>query len=135
MRLIGVGIRGCSFNLPEGRLSKSVAKTRIGPERRKRIVDIPGFYSRPIPARDAFATDLDTSTPRTVPGAPPAPPRARQQPAGRLVPAHGSHQQDAGAVGAGLAGGRIEPAAVVDLPQAARDLALGVGVRGGSGWA
>ena len=135
MRLIRVGVRGCSFNLPEGRLSKSVAKTRIGPERRRRIVDIPGFYSRPIPARDVFATDLDTSTPRTVPGAPPAPPRARQQPVGRLVPAHGSHQQDAGAVGAGVAGGRIEPAAVVDLPQAARDLALGVGVRGGSGWA
>ena len=63
MRLIGVGVRGCSFNLPEGRLSKSVAKTRIGPERRKRIVDIPGFYSRPIPARGTFATDLDTPRP------------------------------------------------------------------------
>ena len=54
---------GCSFNLPEGRLSKSVAKARIGPECRKRIADIPGFYSRPIRSRGAFATDLDTPRP------------------------------------------------------------------------
>ena len=67
---------GRSFNLPESRLSKSVAKARIGPKRRKRNVDIPRFFSRPIPARSAFATDLDTSPPQTVPEAPPAPPRA-----------------------------------------------------------
>ena len=54
-------------------LSKSVAKARIPSKCRKRIVDIPRFYSRPIPARGAFATDLDTPPPRTVPGAPPAP--------------------------------------------------------------
>ena len=44
---------------PGGRLSKSVAKARIAPERWKRIVDIPRFFSPSIPARDAFATDLD----------------------------------------------------------------------------
>ena len=66
---------GRSFNLPESRLSKSVAKARIGPKRRKRNVDIPRFFSRPIPARSAFATDLDKSPPRIVPGAPCAPPR------------------------------------------------------------
>ena len=44
---------------PGGRLSKSVAKARIAPERWKRIVDIPRFLSPQIPARDAFATDLD----------------------------------------------------------------------------
>ena len=54
-------------------LSKSVAKARIPSKCRKRIVDIPRFYSRPISARGAFATDLDTPPPRTVPGAPPAP--------------------------------------------------------------
>ena len=54
-------------------LSKSVAKARIPSKCRKRIVDIPRFYSRPIPARGAFATDLDTPPPRTAPGAPPAP--------------------------------------------------------------
>ena len=54
-------------------LSKSVAKARIPSKCRKRIVDIPRFYSRPIPARGAFATDLDTPPPRTVSGAPPAP--------------------------------------------------------------
>ena len=55
------------------RLSKSVAKAPIAPKRRRRIVDIPRFLSPPIPARDAFATDLDTPPPRTAPGAPPAP--------------------------------------------------------------
>ena len=52
-------------------LSKSVAKARIEPVCRKRIVDIPRFFSPPIPARGAFATDSDTPPPRTVPGAPP----------------------------------------------------------------
>ena len=33
------------------RLSESVAKARIPPKHRKRIVDIPRFFSRPIPAR------------------------------------------------------------------------------------
>ena len=41
------------------RLSKSVAKARIAPERQRRIVDIPRFFSPPIPVRGAFATDLD----------------------------------------------------------------------------
>ena len=41
------------------RLSKSVAKAPIAPERRKRNVDIPRFFSPPIPVRSAFATDLD----------------------------------------------------------------------------
>ena len=57
------------------RLSKSAAKARIAPERAKRIVDIPRFFSRPIAPRSAFATDLDTPPPRLVPGAPCAPPR------------------------------------------------------------
>ena len=35
-------------------LSKSVAKAPITPERARRIVDIPRFFSRPIPARGAF---------------------------------------------------------------------------------
>ena len=56
------------------RLSKSVAKAPIAPERARRNVGIPRFPSRPIPARGAFATDLDTCPPRIVPGAPPAPP-------------------------------------------------------------
>ena len=55
------------------RLSESVAKARIEPGRRRIIVGIPRFFSRPIPARSAFATDLDTSPSQTVPGAPPAP--------------------------------------------------------------
>ncbi len=58
------------------RLSKSVAKARIAPERAERIVDIPRFYPPPIPPRDAFATDLDTTPPQTATGAPPAPLRA-----------------------------------------------------------
>ena len=40
-------------------MSESVAKARISPGSRRRIVDIPRFFSRPVPARDAFATDLD----------------------------------------------------------------------------
>ena len=36
------------------RLSKSATKARIEPKRRKRIVDIPRFFSRPIPVRGAF---------------------------------------------------------------------------------
>ena len=40
-----------------------------------RNVDIPRFSSPPIPARGAFATDLDTPPPRLAPGAPCAPPR------------------------------------------------------------
>ena len=59
------------------RLSKSVAKARIPPGRRRIIVDISCFCSPPIPPRDVFATDSDTPPPRTAPGAPPAPPRAR----------------------------------------------------------
>ena len=59
-------------------LSKSVAKAPIAPGRRRRIVDIPRFLSRPIPVRGAFATDLDTPPTRTVTGVPPAPPRASQ---------------------------------------------------------
>ena len=57
-------------------MSKSVAKARIEPERAKRIVGIPRFFSRPIPVRDAFATDLDNRPPRVVPGAPPVPLRS-----------------------------------------------------------
>ena len=74
---------GHSFNLPEGRLSESAAKAPIEPERRRRIVDIPRFFSRPIPVRGAFVADLDTPPPRTVPGASPAPPRARPSPPAR----------------------------------------------------
>ena len=59
-------------------LSKSVAKAPIAPERRRRIVDIPRFLSRPIPVQGAFATDLDTPPTRTATGVPPAPPRASQ---------------------------------------------------------
>ena len=58
-------------------LSKSATKARIEPERARRIVDIPGFSSRPIPARGAFVADLDTPPPRTAPGVPPAPPHVR----------------------------------------------------------
>ena len=65
------------------RLSESVAKTRIAPKRRRRIVDIPRFCSPQIPPRDAFATDSDTPPFRTAPGAPPAPPRARPAPSPR----------------------------------------------------
>ena len=57
------------------RLSKSVAKARIEPGRARRNVDIPRFFSRPIPSRGAFATDLDTLPPRIVSKAPPAPSR------------------------------------------------------------
>ena len=58
-------------------LSKSVAKARIEPGPARRIVDIPRFFSPPIPSRGAFAADLDTPRPRNAPGAPPAPSRAR----------------------------------------------------------
>ena len=51
------------------RLSKSVAKSPIAPRCTKRIVDIPRFFSPPIPARSAFATDSDMT--------PPHAPRAR----------------------------------------------------------
>ena len=52
------------------RLSESVAKARIPPKHRKRIVDIPRFFSRPIPARSAFATDSDTPPPPDRPRSP-----------------------------------------------------------------
>ena len=53
------------------RLSESVAKARIPPKHRKRIVDIPRFFSRPIPARGAFATDSDNRCRRGSPGGAP----------------------------------------------------------------
>ena len=55
------------------KLSKSAAKTRIGPERRKRIVDIPGFSSRPILPWGALATASYTPPPRTTSKTPHAP--------------------------------------------------------------
>ena len=62
--LIGRAAVGVPARGPRGRsLSKSVAKAPIAPERRKRIVGIPRFFSRPIPARRAFATDLDKLRP------------------------------------------------------------------------
>ena len=60
------------------RLSKSATKTPIEPGRRKRIVDIPRFFSPPIPVRSAFVADLDTPPPRLATGAPPAPRRHLQ---------------------------------------------------------
>ena len=71
---------GRSFNLPEGRLSKSATKAPIALAHQRRIVDIPRFFSRSIPARGAFVADLDTPPPRTAPGVPPAPHRARPFP-------------------------------------------------------
>ena len=62
------------------RLSESVAKARIEPGRAQGIVGIPRFFSRPIPARSAFATDLDTPPTRIVPGITPAPPQPRPHP-------------------------------------------------------
>ena len=56
-------------------MSKSATKARIGPERARRIVDIPRLCSRLIPARGAFVADLDKLPSRTVPGTTPAPPR------------------------------------------------------------
>ena len=52
------------------RLSESVAKARIEPGRRRIIVGIPRFLSRPIPARSAFATDSDTPPPPDRPRSP-----------------------------------------------------------------
>ena len=59
-------------------MSKSATKAPIEPERARRIVDIPRFSSRPIPARSAFVADLDTPPPRVATGAPPAPRRHPQ---------------------------------------------------------
>ena len=65
----------CPSRWPQRRrLSKSVAKARIEPGLARRTVDIPRFHSPLLPARSAFATDLDTPPPRTAPGAPCAPP-------------------------------------------------------------
>ena len=71
------------------KLSRSVAKAPIAPECTERIVDIPRFCSTPIPPRDAFATDLDTPPPRSVPGAPPVSPHARPPPVTTPILAHG----------------------------------------------
>ena len=60
------------------RLSKSATKAPTGPGRARRIVDIPRFSSRPIPARSAFVADLDTPPPRVATEAPPAPLRHTQ---------------------------------------------------------
>ena len=54
-------------------MSKSATKARIKPERAQRIVDIPRFCSRPIPARGAFVADLDTPPPWIITGVPSAP--------------------------------------------------------------
>ena len=65
-----------------GIVSESVAKARIEPERTRRIVDIPRFFSRPIPARSAFATDLDKRRRPCAPIAAPsafAPPSAAER--------------------------------------------------------
>ena len=72
------------------RLSKSVAKARIAPEHRRRIVDIPRFSPPPIPARGAFATDLDKPPPEAAPRAPHAPPRSAEpvQQAAAIPPVH-----------------------------------------------
>ena len=75
--MTGPGVPGATGGRAPGgqrrRLSESVAKARIVPERRKRTVDIPCFFSRLIPARGAFATDSDTIPPQITPGAPRAP--------------------------------------------------------------
>ena len=57
--------------------SKSATKTPAPLKHRKIIVDIPRFFSPPIPSRGAFAADSDAPRPRNAPGAPPAPSRAR----------------------------------------------------------
>ena len=54
-------------------MSKSATKAPIESGRARRIVDIPRFPPRPIPARGAFVADLDTTPPRVAPGAPPVP--------------------------------------------------------------
>ena len=77
------------------RMSKSATKARIEPERAQRIVDIPRFCSRPIPARGAFAADFDTPPLRIVTGVPsapsvtrpPIPPHRADPPADWPVPA------------------------------------------------
>jgi len=61
-------------------LSKSVAKAPIESKHRKRIVGIPRFLPWSAPVRSAFATDSDTPPLQTVPGSPPAPPRAHPSP-------------------------------------------------------
>ena len=71
------GIHGARGRPRRRELSKSATKTRIELKRRKRIVDIPRFFSRSIPARGAFVADLDKPPPRLVPGAPLAPLRRR----------------------------------------------------------
>ena len=70
-------VRGPPVGPRRRRLSESVAKAPIAPERRKRNVDIPRFFSPSILARSAFAADLDTPPPRVDPGSPHAPLRAR----------------------------------------------------------
>ena len=70
-------------------LSESVAKARIPPKHRKRIVDIPRFFSRPIPARSAFATDSDTPRPE-----PPQEPHPHHP-----APARPRHHDDPGRSG------------------------------------
>ena len=70
------GAGGAPGTIRGGIVSESVAKARIESERTRRIVDIPHFHPRPIPARGAFATDLDNCPARVVPGAPPAPLRS-----------------------------------------------------------
>ena len=55
------------------RLSESVAKARIELARAKGIVGIPRFFSRPIPARSAFAADLDKSPSQDRPRSPTRP--------------------------------------------------------------
>ena len=69
------------------RLSKSVAKARIEPEHRKRMVDIPHLCSPPIPVWGAFATDSDTLPPQAASGVPLAPLRARSSRTAVPIPA------------------------------------------------
>ena len=133
---------GRPFNPPEGRLSESVAKARIAPERRRRIVDIPRFFSRPIPVRGAFATDLDNRPPRTVPGAPtrttprPPIPAAATTPDPRRLFRGGFEDVGREGRGGGLLGrGPPRPEGYcegvrVRLPGVTRGVVEGVGARG-----
>ena len=61
--MTGHGVPGATGGrAPEGqqrRLSESVTKARIVPERRKKTIDILRFFSRLIPVRGAFVTDSD----------------------------------------------------------------------------